>query len=246
MKKLHLLFVIGIIISLNACKKTDVTVTPPPAAPYKCVSCKTTPDALAVNNSSSKGVYKGVMIGSTGTIMFDIANSGNTITAVLIVDGVTINLTSSVTWVAGQSYTAPFTGTLNGSPITINFSVGLSGGTPTVTSSTIPGHPNASLDIIKETSSNLIECFEGTYSTTLPETGVFNIILSRTLSSWTGVARKTGTTTSNTGNGSIANNKLIDPSQNNQAIAVLNGDVLDGSFVDGNGKTVTLTGRRTL
>ena len=244
MKKIHFFIAAAAIISLHACKKNNETVTPPDA--YKCVNCKTTPEAVAANNSSSKGIYKGVMIGSTGTIMFDIANNGTAITAVMIIDGVTVNLTSSVTWIAGQAYTAPFTGTLNGSPVTINFSVGLSGGTPTITSSNIPGHPNASINIIKETSSNLIECFEGTYSTTLPETGIFNLILSRTLSSWTAVSRKAGSTTSNTGNGSITDNKLIDPSQNNQAIGVLNIDGINGKFVDANGKTVTVTGRRTL
>lgn len=244
MKKINLILIVGIIICFSACKKNNDTETP--TAAYKCVGCKTTPDALAVNNSSSKGIYKGVMIGSTGTIMFDIANSGNTITAVLIIDGVTINLTSAVTYMAGQAYTAPFTGTLNGSPVTINFSVELSGGSPTVTSSSIPGHPNASLNIIKETSSNLIECFQGTYSTTLPETGIFNMIVSRSLSSWTAVARKTGSTTSSVGNGIITDNKLIDQSQNNRIVGVLNGDAINGSFVDTNNKTVTITGKRTL
>lgn len=244
MKKLHFIIAAVTMLFFNACKKSEDTVTPPAA--YKCVTCKTTPDALAANNSSSKGVYKGVMIGSTGTIMFDIANNGNTITAVLIIDGITVNLTSAVTWVSGQSYTAPFTGTLNGTTVTINFSVGLSGGTPTVTSSNIPGHPNASLNIIKETSSNLLECFEGTYSTTLPETGIFNLMLSRSLNTWTAVSRKTGSTTSNVGNGIITDNNLIDPSQNNRVIGVLNMDGLNGNFVDANGKTVTVTGKRTL
>ena len=244
MKKIHLIIAAVTMLSFTACKKSEDKVTPPAA--YKCATCKTTPDALAANNSSSKGVYKGVMIGSTGTIMFDIANNGNTITAVLIIDGITVNLTSAVTWVSGQSYTAPFTGTLNGTTVTINFSVGLSGGTPTVTSSNIPGHPTASLNIIKETSSNLLECFEGTYATTLPETGIFNLMISRSLNTWTAVSRKTGTTTSNVGNGTITDNKLIDPSQNNRVIGVLNMDGLNGSFVDANGKTVTVTGKRTL
>ena len=244
MKKIHFIIAAVTMLYFTACKKSEDKVTPPAA--YKCATCKTTPDALAANNSSSKGVYKGVMIGSTGTIMFDIANNGNTITAVLIIDGITVNLTSAVTWVSGQSYTAPFTGTLNGTTVTINFSVGLSGGTPTVTSSNIPGHPTASLNIIKETSSNLLECFEGTYSTTLPETGIFNLMLSRSLNVWTAVSRKTGTTTSNVGNGTITDNKLIDPSQNNRVIGVLNMDGLNGSFVDANGKTVTVTGKRTL
>ena len=243
MKKLHFIVAVLALVSFAGCKKSSDNPTPA----YTCTTCKTAPDALAANNTSSKGIYKGVVIGSSGTITFDIANSGTAITAVMVIDGVTVNLTSAVTWVAGQVYIAPFTGTLSGQPVTITFSVGATGGTPTVTSSNIPGHPNASLTIIKETSGGLVECFEGTYSTTLPETGTFNIILSRTLAVWAGVARKTGTTTTGTaGNGSIVNNKLIDPSQNNNAIGTLNGDDLNGSFVDGNGKTVTITGKRTL
>ena len=243
MKKLQFIIVAVAMLSFNACKKDD-TATPPTA--FKCTNCKTTPDAVAANNNSSKGIYKGVVIGSTGTIMFDVANNGSAITAVMVIDGVTVNLTSAVTWIAGQAYIAPFTGMLNGSPVTINFSVGLSGGSPTITSSNIPGHPNASINIIKETSSNLVECFEGGYTTSLPETGTFNMIVLRSLNTWSAVARKTGTTTSTIGNGTITDNKLIDPSQNNRVIGVLNVDAINGSFVDSNGKTVTITGKRTL
>ena len=244
MKKLSLLLAIFSTLTFNACKKNnEVVITPP--APYKCVSCKTTPDALAANNASSKGIYKGVVIGSSGTIMFDIANNGTTITAVMIIDGITVNLTSNVTWVAGQQYVAPFTGTLNGSPVTINFSVGLSGSSPTVTSSTIPGHPNATLTVVKETSNDLIECFEGTYSTTLPETGTFNIILSRTVAIWGAIARKTGAAVTTSTNGTISNNKLFVTGQT-QSVGTLNSDQLSGTSQDSNNSTVTITGQRTL
>ncbi len=246
MKKLHFLFLAAAaIISFSACKKNS---DPTPVTPtYTCTTCKTVPDAKVAYDASSKGVYKGVLIGSTGTIMFNIANNDTTITAVMVIDGVTVNLTSVTLWVAGQPFSGDFTGTFNGSPVTINFSVGLSGATPTVTSINIPGHPNASLDVIKETSTGLVECFEGTYSTTRPETGTLNIILSRTLASWGGVARKTGTTTSgSSGSGSISNNNLIDPAHNNRIIGTLNGDNFNGNFVDDNGITVTITGRRTL
>lgn len=244
MKKLHFVIAAVTIFSINACKKNNYTVDTPKA--YTCVSCKTTPDAVAANNSSSKGIYKGVIIGSTGTIMFDIANNGSAITGVMVIDGVTVNLTSNVTWVAGQAYIAPFTGSLNGATVTINLSIGISGGTPTVTSSNIPGHPDASLNIIKETSSNLVECFEGTFSTTRPETGIFNMIVLRTLNTWSAVSRKTGAQSSNTGNGTISDNKLIDPSQNNRSIGTLNVDGINGSFVDTNGNTVIIKGKRTL
>ena len=243
MKKLKFLAIVLAITFLTGCKKDDDA----PDNSYTCATCKTTPDALAANNSSSKGVYKGVVIGSTGTISFDIANNGTAITATMTLDGVTATLTSTVAWVSGQPYVAAFTGTLSGQAVSITFSVSATGGTPVVTASNIPGHASASFNIIKETSAGLVECFEGTYSTTLPETGTFNIILVRSLSTWLGVARKTGTTTSGSaGTGSISNNNLVDPSQNNKTIATITGDNINGSFADNNGKTVTLTGKRTL
>ncbi|MCW3110743.1 MAG: hypothetical protein JWQ09_5249 [Segetibacter sp.] len=229
-------------LALLACKKDET----PAEEPFTCSTCSTTPRAVAANDATSKGVYKGIVIGSSGTIMFDINNTATTITAAMVIDGITVNLTSNVSWVAGQAYVAPFTGTLNGSPVSITFSVASNGGSPTVTTSSIPGHANASFNIIKETSTGLLECWEGTYSTTKPETGTFNLLLIRSLSKWTADARKTGSTTTNSsGNGTITNGKLIDPSQNNRTIRTLNGDKLDGNFVDNNGITITITGKRT-
>lgn len=242
MKKI-LFNVIFAMLVFTSCKKDKTPETPS----YTCTTCKTTPDALAANNTSSKGIYKGVVIGSSGTIMFDIANNGSAIRAVMVIDGVTVNLTSAVTWVAGQPYVANFTGVLNGSPVTINLSVGLSGGTPTVTSSNIPGHPNAILNIVKETSSNLVECFEGTYTSTLPESGTFNIMILRSLGMWGGIARETGTTDIDEIDGTVSNNQLITISPAGPVvIGTLNIDQLTGSFRASNNKTVTVTGRRTL
>lgn len=241
MKKLILLPMIAV-IAFSSCKKSDEA-----PASYTCPTCKSTPDALAANNASSKGMYKGVVIGSSGTIVFNIANNGTAIFAVMVIDGVTANLTSAVTWVAGQPYIANFTGTLNGVAVTINFAVGISGGTPTVTSSNIPGHPNSTLTVVKETSSNLVECFEGTYSTTLPESGTFNMIVLRSLGVFGGIARETGTNTTDEFDGTISNNQLtMATGSGNKVVGTLNIDQLSGSFTDGNNKTVTITGRRTL
>jgi hypothetical protein len=224
-----------LIVSFVSCKK-DKASTPS----YTCTTCKTTPDAKAANDASNKGVYKGVIIGSSGTIMFDLQNNGTTITAIMVLDGVTVNLTASVSIVAGQSFVAPFTGTLNGQPVSITFSVGATGSTPTVTTSSIPGHPNSSFTIIKETSTSLVEAFEGTYSTTQPESGNFNMVLSRTLKVFGGTSRKTGTTTNNSFSGIInASNELIDGT--GKKIAKLNGDVMTGGDA-----TITINAKRTL
>lgn len=212
---------------------------------FICETCSTGAQAIAANNASSKGIYKGVMIGSSGTIVFDIMNNGSTITATMVIDGTTVNLTSSISWQAGQAYVAPFTGTFNGVPVSINFSVSATGGDPVVTTSSIPGHPNASFTIFKETSASLIECFEGTYHTTMPEDGTFNLILSRAARVWGAEARKNGATSSNGAGGTISSdNKLMET--NGVHMGTISGDEINGSFQDGGGRTVTITGKRTL
>ncbi|MBC7890415.1 MAG: hypothetical protein H7Z13_21265 [Ferruginibacter sp.] len=241
MKKVHILLALLVAASFSSCKKDTKPATPA----YTCTTCKTAPDALVANNTSSKGIYKGVVIGSSGTVMFDIANNGTTITALMVIDGITVNLSSAVTWVAGQPYIANFTGLLNGSAVSVNFSVGLGGGAPTVTSSSIPGHPNSTFNIVKETSTNLIQCFEGAYSTTLPETGTFNMIILKTTGIWGGIHRKTGSTTTGNMDGTISNNQLFGTGQAG-TIGTVTADQISGSFLDGNNKTVTITAKRTL
>ncbi|WP_295799223.1 hypothetical protein [Mucilaginibacter sp.] len=215
------------------------------APAYTCATCKATPDAVAANDTKNKGVYKGIIIGSSGTIMFNLANSGTTITAVLVIDGVTANLTASVSVVDGATYIAPFTGTLSGTAVSITFSVDANGGSPTVTSFNIPGHASATFTIAKETSNALIECFEGTYDSTRPETGTFNLLLSRSLKLFGGASRKTGSSESHSFHGVInANSELVD-SDGGKVIAKLTADALAATFVDGNNATVTVTGKRT-
>ena len=236
------LIALSLLFSIFAfsCKKNSSSV-----APYKCATCTTTPQALAANNTSSKGIYKGVVIGSTGTIIFDVLNNGTTITAIMVIDGVSVNLVSTVSWVAGQPYAAPFTGTYNGAAITINFSVGVSGSNPTVTASGIPGHPNMSFTVGKELSTSLIECFEGTYHTTHPEDGTFNLILSRTAGLYGAAGRANGSTSNSPSNGTVnADNTLKD--SNGTVIGTLSGDGITGTFNDGGGNTVTITGHRSL
>lgn len=230
----------GISIITFSCSKSDSST------PYTCSTCHSAPDALAANDASAKGIYKGIEVGSSGTLSINIQNGSSTITGTLVLDGITAALTSSVTYNAGQAYLAPFTGTYNGSAVTITFSVGLGGGTPTVVSSNIPGHPNATFTLYKETSTSLIEAFEGTYSKT-GETGVLNLLLSRGLNLWGGVAlnNAAGSTASDV-NGTInANNQLIVTS-NGANIGTISGDEIHGTFQGSNNETITVTAHRTL
>jgi hypothetical protein len=233
-----------LVIAASACKKDSKDDT----EPFKCTSCTTQPQALAANDASSKGIYKGIIIGSSGTIAFNVLNGGTTINAVMVLDGTTVNLTSSITWVSGQPYVAPFTGTLNGGAVTINFSVNASGTGPAVLSATIPGHGSAQFRLVKETSTSLLEAFEGTYSSTLPETGTFNLLVSRTLGQFGGASRKTAGTSNGNFDGTVdaAGKMAINTGSGSTVIGTVSGDGISGSFKDGNNSTITITAKRTL
>jgi hypothetical protein len=223
----------------TGCKKNSSTDD------YKCTTCKTTPDALAANDASSKGVYKGIVIGSTGTISFNVMNGGTAITAVMVLDGVTVNLTSNVTWSGVNAYVAPFTGVLNGAAISITFSVDANGRNPIVMSSNIPGHTTAQFNLLKETSTSLLECFEGTYETTKPETGTFNMLLSRVLGKMGGSSRKTNGTSNGNFEGTVdASGNL--KNTDGLLMGKVSADQISGSFKDSNGSTVTIKAKRTL
>ena len=184
-------------------------------------------------------------MGSSGTIKFNILNAGSLITAEMILDGEVINLQSSITWQAGQAYFAPFTGVHNGQVVSVDFSVGASGSTPTVTSINIPGHPNAVIEVIKETSDNQIKCFEGTFSG--DDSGGLNVILSEQLGYWTGVAHNSVSGTNTPFNGTLSGNNINCNCQSGTSVnATLSGDeITSGTWNDGSG-TGTWSAVRTL
>lgn len=246
MKLAFLSLMVSSITLFSSCKK-DNTPTEPD---YVCTGCAKTPEAQSANDNSSKGIYKGTFIGSSGTIKFDLANNGSAITAVMVIDGTTVNLTANVTWQAGQAYVSPFTGTLNGQPVSITFSVGATGANPTVTSSSIPGHPNVAFTIIKETSSSLVEAFEGTYnkpSSSGPETGIFNLIVAKPLNKVSIIGKKNGSSSVGSPlNGSYSNGSLlVDFGNGNKVTGTVIGDKVTGNIIDQHG-TGNYTGKRTL
>ena len=232
------LILFGMIVITSSCSKDDSNDN----SAAVCDTCARTADALAANDTSIKGIYKGIFVGSTGYISIDIKNNSNTITGKLVIDGTTVLLTADVAVVEGQSYVAPFTGTYNGSSISLTFSVGTGGGSPTITTSNIPGHPNAVLNLYKETSTSLIEAFESTY-TQPNQTGVFNVIVARSLSKWGGTSKNNANGQTNPVSGTISNNEL---NLDGTIIGTINGDALNGSFKNGNNDTVTIKGKRTL
>ncbi len=217
----------GYVVTMG-CKKKEDEKPPTTTTSYSCATCTTAPEAVAANDASSKGIYKGVIVGSSGTIKFDIGNTDSTIKAIMTIDGVTTTLTAAVKWTAGTAYVSDFTGVLNGNPVSITFAVDPTGGNPTVTAMNIPGHPNASLTISKETSTNLLKCFEGTAKNlTTGKNANFNLLLSVSLKKWSARVKEEGATSSSTVTGIFDNNNLsFDDGKGANGNATLSGDAI--------------------
>lgn len=139
---------------------------------YKCSDCANHPEALAANDDSGKGIYKGVLIGSSGTIKFDIDNQGDgNYTAVLTIDGDEFELTSTGTFGEG-GFEGCFVN--EAAEISICFYVSADGSEWDLGEINIPLHDDVIITLYKEFSNQLVEVFEGTYDG--DASGVFNLV----------------------------------------------------------------------
>jgi uncharacterized protein with FMN-binding domain len=142
-------------------------------AAYKCKDCVNTPEALAANDASGKGIYKGLVIGSSGTLKINMANNGSTIDAVLVLDDETIELTTEATYDVANGFDGHFFNTAE--EIEIGFYVSGDGSEAYVYYMDIPGHPDAIIEVAKEKSNALVKVFEGEY--TGSASGAFNMLV---------------------------------------------------------------------
>lgn len=210
-------------------------------APYTCSTCVDTPEAVAANDNSGKGIYKGLFIGSSGTIKFDIANNGNSIVAILMLDGENITLQTTGTYNADTGLEAYFTNSSKG--ISIGFYVSANGGSVEVFDIVIPGHPNAEIEIAKELSSSLIRVFEGRFSG--GANGTFNMFTKE--DEWIIVAREDGKTNSTKFYGILSNEALQCVTCPVTITGKIQGDNSSGDWQSpSDGKTGKWSGKRTL
>lgn len=172
MKKLTL--VLTLAAGISSCTKVSEEKPVVKNDGYVCSTCTSMPEAKAEHDASSAGVYKGVVVGSSGTLVIYVHNVGTEVKAILNFDGSQATLTSESfsTWKPGQPIkNAKFTGTINGKKADVVFSVDSTGKKPTI-EVIIPGH-NVLGALYKETSTTLVKSYEGVY--TGDRTGPFNM-----------------------------------------------------------------------
>lgn len=184
-----------------------------------------TPSAKAEYDNSNFGIYKGVFVGSSGIIYIDI-NNDNTVSATLIIDGQRINFATSD---AVQQNEATILNFSDGSD-SFTFSVLANGATPAITYLFINGHPNSAILIVKETSSALVKCYEGSY--TGSDAGIFNAVIYN--NAFKGLAKKSDNTTF-TVEGSVTDNQITATgtvSGGNVFTGTLAGNNLSGNWIN--------------
>ncbi|MBI5371520.1 MAG: hypothetical protein HZA79_05780 [Sphingobacteriales bacterium] len=150
-KLLSLLIALALIGS--ACKKTK-TESSSGGLPVS-------PETKPQYNNTSFGVYKGVVVGSTGTIVIRINNGDTIVKAYLSIGNNKDTLSANQPVIAGQPILdLDFTGRISSMTLSAN----ADGSNAQVTSLTITGHPNAGALVVHENSTQQVLCYEGTFS----------------------------------------------------------------------------------
>lgn len=161
-------------VFLFACNETDEPQLQLPSAP----------EAKATYDNTSGGIIKGTMVGSSGVFKFVLKNGNDSVYCLTTFDGVTGMLTTTdlSTWTPGQAINrAKFSGKLGSTDVVVYLTCAANG-SGIVVDFQIAGHFIVSTPI-KETSTQLVKAYEGTYKTTkisdksTVDEGVFNFVM---------------------------------------------------------------------
>lgn len=199
----------------------------------------TSPEAKPVNDNQSGGIYKGTFVGSSGTIK--VVLQDNTISIILTFNNVTRTLTTTGLsgWSSGQAISNV---TFTSGDWSVVLSINANGSNPNVVI-TIPNHANIGVSLIKETSSELVRVFEGTFSGS--QTGVWNLVIQG--SSINGIGRANGDTSNEFLTGTLTGNGISLKNSDNVVVAsgTLSGNSISGTWSTSGGSG-NWSGSRTL
>ena len=123
--------------------------------------------AKTAYNNSNFGIYKGILVGSSGIAMININNNGTT-NALLTIDGVRLEFRAIEQVTEHQSTPIRFTNNDN----SFDFMVGKNGENPTIFNCNFKNYPQVKIQVAKEQSSSPIKCYQGRY--TGDDAGIFN------------------------------------------------------------------------
>lgn len=183
-----------------------------------------TPEAFVEHDSKSGGIYKGILVGSSGAIKI-ILQAGNPYVEITF-DGESRTLTTAdlTGWESGNSISSAV---FSMGDWSISFSVDANGDNPEVIP-TIPGHA-AFASVQKETSTGLVKAFEGSYGG--DASGIWNCVIRE--STLTGIRKWEGNGESVSMSGSVNNNIISGHNfsgevSGNRVSGIWNQDAIEG------------------
>lgn len=199
------------------------------------------PTATASYDSKNFGIYKGVFVGSTGTIVINLKNNGSTLSATLVIDGKTTVFTSQDVVTEGSNTDITFTHNND----YFDFTVNANGTNPTVSNIHISGHPEAAINVGKEESDVQVYCYVGTFTEDGTTGGTWNLIIYGN--------KVTGMVLPNDGQvlpfivGTISNNTIIAELPGHATITgTVNGNSVSGTWENYDNETGTWKSTRRL
>lgn len=231
MKKIITLAVIGLFFL--SCSNDNSSSNPNPLSE--------TPQAKAEFDNSNFGIYKGVFVGSSGVLSVNIKND-NTISAKLVLDGTTHNFTTTENVTQNQDIVGL---TFTSGNMSFDFGVHADGSNPIISNIEIEGHTLASIEIIKEESTAIVKCYEGTFSGS--DSGVFNVMISNGYIY--GLGKSNNDNASGAIFGTVINNAINAIAGDVTTISgIVSGDNISGTWLETDNPSHggTWTGHRTL
>lgn len=207
-----------------------------------------TPEAIAAYDNSSAGVYKGILVGSSGTIKVVILNGNGLVKIYVTFNGYNDTLSTTATLIAGQLIDNVL---FTGSKMTMLFTTSSSGQDPSISAITFTGYSTPIEAIIaKELSTRLVSCYEGTYTGKNSEnevsSGIFNSIIFGNII--IGLAKETGAISTEEIEGSVSNNQISAQGTITTGAVFqgsINGQNASGTWVNSD-YSGTWTGQKTL
>lgn len=226
MKKLFFILILGLL--LHSCSSDDSSGP----------ALSDTPLAKAEFDNSNFGIYKGVFLGSSGTVLININNDGF-LEAILNIDGLTSTYTSTETATLNSAMTGlTFT---NGSN-SFDFSVTENGGDPTVSNINISGHPNASIKVLKEFHNVLAKCYVGSFSG--DDSGLFHVVIVDAVVD--GIAKSDDGVSAFNTDGILIGNVITGAFEGGTFSGTSNGNRINGSWQNDLGESGSWSGTRKL
>lgn len=197
------------------------------------------PEAKPEYDNSNYGIYKGVFVGSTGHVYINI-NNNNSISAKLVIDGVTYNCTTSESVEEGSAITNL---TFTTGSLGFDFNVNANGTNPTISNINVPMHPDATITLFKEHSNAQIKCYIGTFSGDL--SGVFNLAIKGN-NNVIGLAKPTIEDFTIALVGSISSNTITGFYTGGSFTGIINNNSISGQWENDFMESGTWVGTRTL